>query len=74
MGIALLTIVIVVVLVGAVLTFARLVVRRATRGTATQAANLFGYPEGRQSPDEENLDSPQERLLRAGSDQDTEQV
>lgn len=58
MGI-LLTIVILVVLLGGVFAFAREITRRATRGTATQAANLFSrYPESRPVPDEENEAPP----------------
>jgi hypothetical protein len=58
MGI-LLTIVLLVVLFGGVFAFATLIVRRATRGSSTQAANLFSrYPESRPVPDEENSTPP----------------
>jgi hypothetical protein len=58
MGI-LLTVVILVVLLGGVLAFARVITKRATRGTASQAANLFTrYPESRSAPDEENTRPP----------------
>lgn len=55
----LLTIVALVVVLGIVFAFARLYVGRTTRGSATQAANLFSsYPESRPAPDEENDASP----------------
>jgi hypothetical protein len=64
MGI-LLTIVALVVLLGGVFTFAHFVVRRSTRGSATQAANLFSrYPESRPLPDDENTAPP--RIVGGG--------
>jgi hypothetical protein len=55
----LLTIVILLVVLGTVFAFARIYVRKATRGSATQAANLFtSYPETNPAPDEENVAAP----------------
>ena len=55
----LLTILGVVVVLGILFAFARIYVRKSTRGSATQAVNLFNaYPETRPAPDEENVTSP----------------
>lgn len=55
----LVTIVALVILLGVVFAFARLIVRRATRGSASQAANLFSsYPESRPVREEENDTAP----------------
>jgi hypothetical protein len=67
----LLTVLLLIVVLGTVFAFARLYVRRSTRGTATQAANLFSsYPDDTPAPDEANFASP--RILgSAGGTQDT---
>jgi hypothetical protein len=64
----LLTGLILVVVLGTVLAFARIYVRKSTRGSATQAANLFSaYPATTPAPDEENVASP--RIIGAGRPQ-----
>ena len=67
----LLTIVALLILLGVVFVFARFIVRRATRGSATQAANLFSsYPESRPVRDEENDAAP--RIVGGGAPQSSD--